>query len=823
MQSTMQPPVFRGRLWAPPPPASSGALAKAATREVAAAHEAKVQRSAERRRRRTAYPLSADRADVQAQRAAVVGSELLAYRQRMFAHGRKHALPAAPSSEARPVDGCEESAQEALDAKLRRLVSQHEVMLFMKGTLDKPRCGLSRRAAGLLEEAGIEFGSFDVFSDEEVRQGLKALSNRPTYPQLYARGEFVGGLAALQQLAASGELVGTLRASTERSRSEMTPPQMLTRHVTLDEIQIPSPSRQKPRGASEPSVRLTIQEQGKLGLSLGPSIDTADSVLQVKSVAPDGLAAAAVAEQGTQLAGLVLSEVMGQATAGMEHKAVLQHIKRAKRPLSLGFSPVPTLATTINAGDGADERRAAGAATGAGTSAGGAAADEGVSITWGVCGHLFHADTIKRWMETHDSCPVCSRRWELDRTTQLHGAEQQRVLAELAEQAHVEWARRHRADASGAAAALLPPSVDGDGLQVPRIADQHELLALREQRNAFLDQRAKALTKAELAAAPSDKKALAREQITAWFAGTQQLARVQPAAADSRELDEEEREYEHMQELNARESRQKTREAEAHLMTVAHIPDEMRVSSRGWSQRTPGSKAKTWSHRSSDLATPFKNAAGQTNSLGGSALAVGSRAAPLDAADSSVDFIQGEPPHVGSGVPCVVLIFSTRGPQQACTNPPDPATGRARLGGLEGRGIEQLYEAWRPCGLQVAAITRCGESEAVRNFVDCNQLSFPVAVDTSIDAPSSVYEQYHVRGERLPRAVVCDGSGAIVWRGHPLDKKLEQAVAHLYETDPYIRGQNLERLRAAEKIQARRRGNAERKRLEVVQANPARK
>lgn len=85
----------------------------------------------------------------------------------------------------------------------------------------------------------------------------------------------------------------------------------------------------------------------------------------------------------------------------------------------------------------------------------------------------------------------------------------------------------------------------------------------------------------------------------------------------------------------------------------------------------------------------------------------------------------------------------------------------------------------------------------------------PVAVDVAsaptdrlIDASQSTYEQYHAPGERLPRATLCDGDGRVLWRGHALDKKLEQEIIRIFEINPYIRGRNYKRLRALEKIQA---------------------
>ena len=74
------------------------------------------------------------------------------------------------------------------NCRLGELVAKDPVMLFMKGTAEEPRCGFSRKAVAMLQEAGVAFGTFDILSDEEVRQGLKEFSNWPTYPQLYAKG-----------------------------------------------------------------------------------------------------------------------------------------------------------------------------------------------------------------------------------------------------------------------------------------------------------------------------------------------------------------------------------------------------------------------------------------------------------------------------------------------------------------------------------------------------------------------------------------------------------------------------------------------------------
>jgi Grx4 family monothiol glutaredoxin len=93
-----------------------------------------------------------------------------------------------------------------LNNKLRAVVSRSPIMLFMKGHPDAPRCGFSKKIVALLREQGVQFDSFDILEDPEVRQGLKVLFNWPTYPQLYSKGELVGGLDIVQDLAESGSL-----------------------------------------------------------------------------------------------------------------------------------------------------------------------------------------------------------------------------------------------------------------------------------------------------------------------------------------------------------------------------------------------------------------------------------------------------------------------------------------------------------------------------------------------------------------------------------------------------------------------------------------
>jgi len=103
----------------------------------------------------------------------------------------------SPTSSASPA--------ESLDERLSQLVRASEVMLFMKGNVTKPRCGFSRQAVEILENAKIAFGTFDILSDDEVRQGLKKFSDWPTYPQLYAHGELVGGMDVMKEMVADAK------------------------------------------------------------------------------------------------------------------------------------------------------------------------------------------------------------------------------------------------------------------------------------------------------------------------------------------------------------------------------------------------------------------------------------------------------------------------------------------------------------------------------------------------------------------------------------------------------------------------------------------
>jgi len=86
-----------------------------------------------------------------------------------------------------------------------QLINSHPIMLFMKGSPAEPRCGFSNRIVDLLQKEEVEFATFDILTDEDVRQNLKTLSDWPTYPQLYVKGELVGGIDIVQELIETGE------------------------------------------------------------------------------------------------------------------------------------------------------------------------------------------------------------------------------------------------------------------------------------------------------------------------------------------------------------------------------------------------------------------------------------------------------------------------------------------------------------------------------------------------------------------------------------------------------------------------------------------
>ena len=92
------------------------------------------------------------------------------------------------------------------NTRISTLVGENDVVLFMKGTPLFPQCGFSSRAIAILDHCGVAYESVDVLQDMEIRQGIKSYSDWPTIPQLYVKGEFVGGSDIMMEMFEAGEL-----------------------------------------------------------------------------------------------------------------------------------------------------------------------------------------------------------------------------------------------------------------------------------------------------------------------------------------------------------------------------------------------------------------------------------------------------------------------------------------------------------------------------------------------------------------------------------------------------------------------------------------
>jgi len=99
---------------------------------------------------------------------------------------------------------------ETLKQKIESTINKDRIMLFMKGSPSMPQCGFSAAVVGVLKEEGVQFGSFNILADNELREGLKAYSNWPTFPQLYVDGKLVGGCDIVRAMHAKGELAPVL-------------------------------------------------------------------------------------------------------------------------------------------------------------------------------------------------------------------------------------------------------------------------------------------------------------------------------------------------------------------------------------------------------------------------------------------------------------------------------------------------------------------------------------------------------------------------------------------------------------------------------------
>ena len=93
-----------------------------------------------------------------------------------------------------------------INEKIKDIISKNDVVLFMKGTPDVPQCGFSMTVTNILKQLKVKFNGIDVLADPEIRQGIKDFSNWPTVPQLYVKGEFIGGCDIAKEMYENGEL-----------------------------------------------------------------------------------------------------------------------------------------------------------------------------------------------------------------------------------------------------------------------------------------------------------------------------------------------------------------------------------------------------------------------------------------------------------------------------------------------------------------------------------------------------------------------------------------------------------------------------------------
>jgi monothiol glutaredoxin len=119
--------------------------------------------------------------------------------------------PAAPAPDPNRPEGrmpAQEHKMTDTDAKTKiaETVKSHDVVLYMKGSKTMPQCGFSSRVAGVLNYMGVDYTDVNVLADEGIRQGIKDYSDWPTIPQLYVKGEFVGGCDIITEMTLSGEL-----------------------------------------------------------------------------------------------------------------------------------------------------------------------------------------------------------------------------------------------------------------------------------------------------------------------------------------------------------------------------------------------------------------------------------------------------------------------------------------------------------------------------------------------------------------------------------------------------------------------------------------
>jgi monothiol glutaredoxin len=154
---------------------------------------------------------------------------------------------------------------QATRARIEQLVSSSDVVLFMKGTRTMPRCGFSATVVQILDGIVDEYATVDVLADPEVREGIKAFSDWPTIPQLYVKGEFLGGADIAKEMAASGELQAKLGVSAAVSKEPI-----VVTVTPAAAAALVGAREQQPAG--ERFLRISVSAGFQHGLSFGPAL-----------------------------------------------------------------------------------------------------------------------------------------------------------------------------------------------------------------------------------------------------------------------------------------------------------------------------------------------------------------------------------------------------------------------------------------------------------------------------------------------------------------------------------------------------------------------
>lgn len=113
-----------------------------------------------------------------------------------------------PQTGGQPIQEQDKSAP--LEERIKKLISSSNVFLFMKGMPEMPMCGFSANVVAILNSMGVQYKTFNILEDMDIRQGVKEFSNWPTYPQLYVNGKLIGGNDIIQEMYEDGELKDAL-------------------------------------------------------------------------------------------------------------------------------------------------------------------------------------------------------------------------------------------------------------------------------------------------------------------------------------------------------------------------------------------------------------------------------------------------------------------------------------------------------------------------------------------------------------------------------------------------------------------------------------